>query len=111
MYFIEELKRIQKIHQLISCQCTGSPDELAASICVSRRDLYYILHGLKKMGAKICYSRTKKTFYYTNRFNLNMQIKVSLLGEKETNILGSGSVKVLSESKVTCDFVALNIGF
>ncbi len=23
MYFIEELKRIQKIHQLISCQCTG----------------------------------------------------------------------------------------
>ena len=111
MYFIKELKRIQKIHQLISCQCTGSPDDLAASIYVSRRDLYYILHGLKKMGAKICYSRTKKTFYYTNRFNLNMQIKVSLLGEKETDILGSGSVKVLSESKVTCDFVALNIGF
>ena len=40
-----------------------------------------------------------------------MQIKVSLLGEKETDILGSGSVKVLSESKVTCGFAALNIGF
>lgn len=74
---------------------------------------WFILYSawVKKMGAKICYSRTKKTFYYTNRFNLNMQIKVSLLGEKETDILGSGSVKVLSESKVTCDFVALNLEF
>lgn len=87
MYFIEELKRIQKIHQLISCQCTGSPDELAASICVSRRDLYYILHGLKKLGAKISYSRTKKTFRYTNYFNLSMEFKVSFVREKELMFL------------------------
>ena len=40
-----------------------------------------------------------------------MQIKVSLLGEKETNILGSGSVKFLFELKSPYDFVALNLGF
>lgn len=57
MNFIDDLKRLQKIHQLISNQNTGSPDELADTICVSRSELYYILRELKKMGAKISYNR------------------------------------------------------
>ena len=71
MNFIDDLKRLQKIHQLITGQNTGSPDNLAASICVSRSELYYILRELKKMGAKISY-----------------------LGEHEMNILGCGYVEV-----------------
>lgn len=90
MNFIDDLKRLQKIHQLISNQNTGSPDELADAICVSRSELYYILRELKKMGAKISYNRCKHTFYYDNRFNLDMEIKVSFLGKHEMNILGSG---------------------
>ena len=109
MYFIEELKRIQKIHQLISCQCTGSPDELAASICVSRRDLYYILHGLKKLGAKISYSRTKKTFRYTNDFDLSTELKVSFIGEKELNVLGCGAVNATFVLDIPCNFIAWNV--
>lgn len=109
MYFIEELKRIQKIHQLISCQCTGSPDELAASICVSRRDLYYILHGLKKLGAKMSYSRTKKTFRYTNDFDLSMELKVSFIGEKELNVLGCGTVNATFVIDIPCNFIAWNV--
>lgn len=91
MNFIDDLKRLQKIHKLISSQSTGSPDDFAAAIYVSRSELYYILQELKKMGAKIGYSRCKHTFYYSNKFSLNMEIKVSYLGEHEMNILGSGS--------------------
>lgn len=93
MNFIDDLKRLQKIHQLISNQNTGSPDELADAICVSRSELYYILRELKKMGAKISYNRCNHTFYYDNRFNLDMEIKVSYLGEHEMNILGSGLLR------------------
>ena len=93
MNFIDDLKRLQKIHQLISNQNTGSPDELADAICVSQSELYYILRELKKMGAKISYNRCKHTFYYGNRFNLDMEIKVSYLGEHEMNILGSGLLR------------------
>ena len=50
----------------------------------------HIETGLKKMGAKISYNRCKHTFYYDNRFNLDMEIKVSFLGKHEMNILGSG---------------------
>lgn len=92
MYFIEELKRIQKIHNLISCQCTGSPDNLAASIYVSRSELYYILREFKKMGAQISYNRCKRSFCYSNNFKLDMKIKVSYLGEDEMNILGCGYI-------------------
>ena len=31
-----------------------------------------------------------KKFYYDNRFNLDMEIKVNYLGEHKMNILGSG---------------------
>ena len=93
MNFIDDLKRLQKIHKLISNQNTGSPDELADAICVSQSELYYILRELKKMGAKISYNRCKHTFYYGNRFNLEREIKVSYLGEHEMNILGSGLLR------------------
>jgi len=93
MYVIEDLKRIHKIHKLIFSQQTGSPDEFASTLCVSRRVLYYMLQELKNMGAEISYNRCKHTFYYDNRFNLDMEIKVSYLGEHEMNILGSGHLR------------------
>ncbi len=111
MYFIEELKRIQKLHRLIDNQCTGSPDDLAALICISRRDLYYILQQLKRMGAQIRYNRARKTFCYTNNFNLNMEIKISCLGEKEMDLLGSGNVNTISEFGVPCNSFARNVYF
>ena len=92
MNFIEDLKRLRKIHELISGQNTGSPGNLAESICVSRSELYYILRELKRMGAQICYDRRKRSFCYVNNFKLDMEIKVSYIGEHELNILGCGYV-------------------
>ena len=92
MNFIDDLKRLRKVHELIIGQNTGSPDNLAESICVSRSELYYILRELKRMGAQICYDRRKRSFCYSNNFKLNMEIKVSYLGEHELNILGCGHV-------------------
>ena len=92
MNFIEDLKRLRKIHELIIGQNTGSPDNLAESISVSRSELYYILRELKKMGAQISYNRRKRSFCYSNNFKLDMEIKVSYIGEHELNILGCGYV-------------------
>lgn len=92
MNFIEDLKRLRKIHELINEQNTGSPDNLAAAVCVSRSELYYILRELKKMGAQISYNRRKRSFCYSNNFKLDMEIKVSYLGEHELNVLGCGYV-------------------
>ena len=71
--------------------------------------LYYILHGLKKLGAKISYSRTKKTFRYTNDFDLSMELKVSFIGEKELNVLGCGAVNATFVLDIPCNFIAWNV--
>ena len=70
MFIIDDLKRIHKIHKLIKGQQTGSPEDLASLICVSRRELYYIIEVLKNMGAEINYSRAKQSFCYTNAFDI-----------------------------------------
>ena len=50
MNFIEDLKRLRKIHELISGQNTGSPEKLAAAICVSRSEAVLYPPRIKKDG-------------------------------------------------------------
>ena len=111
MNFIDDLKRLRKVHELIIGQNTGSPDNLAESICVSRSELYYILRELKKMGAQICYDRRKRSFCYSNNFKLNMEIKVSYLGEHELNILGCGHVDCKTRRGVLHNAFIQNVAF
>ena len=83
---------IHKIHKLIKGQQTGSPEDLASLICVSRRELYYIIEVLKNMGAEINYNRKKQSFCYTNAFDMDLSLCVSYIGEDEMNLLDGGTI-------------------
>ena len=111
MNFIEDLKRLRKIHELISGQNTGSPEKLAAAICVSRSEAVLYPPRIKKMGAQICYDRRKRSFCYSNNFKLDMEIKVSYLGEHELNILGYGYVGCSTCKSVLHNAFVQNVGF
>jgi len=71
MKFIKQLERYQKIDELISTECTGTPNELAKKLNISRGHLYRLLENLKDYGAEIEYSRKQENFYYTTHFNLD----------------------------------------
>ena len=45
---------------------TGTPEELAQKLHVSKRQLYNLVDEFRAMGASIKYSRESKTYYYTN---------------------------------------------
>ena len=92
MNFIDDLKRLQRIHELICAETTDSPDDLAASVCVSRSELYYILRELKKLGARISDNRRMRALCYSNNFKLNIELKVSFLGERDMDMLGCGYI-------------------
>jgi len=64
---IKAIRRLHKMHELILQEKTGTPDEFATRIQVSRRQLYNILEHLNDHGASIRYSRARKTFYYGNK--------------------------------------------
>lgn len=64
MTFIERLNIIERIDQLIRMQATGSPNELANKLSVSRRCLFDIINLMKSMEAPIKFCDSSKSYYY-----------------------------------------------
>ncbi|MGB5647455.1 DNA-binding protein [Muriicola sp.] len=89
MNTIKTLERLQRIHFLIEKECTGSPYELACKMNVSERSIYNLIDYLRDFEAIIRYDRSRKTYYYQNKFSLSLQISLSIGTDDEvTEILG-----------------------
>ena len=54
------------MRELLLHSNTGTPEELAQKLHVSKRQLYNLVDEFRAMGASIKYSRESKTYYYTN---------------------------------------------
>jgi biotin operon repressor len=57
------LERYHRTQDLIFDENTGSTEEFAAKIGLSRRMLFNYLEDLKDMGLEIEYCRKRKTYY------------------------------------------------
>ena len=86
-----EIHRLNSLHRLIKMCNTGSPDELAHKLHISKRHLYNVLDDLRALGAKIDYSRSDYTFYYTNSFELDLDLQVEYLDENDKKCIFAGS--------------------
>lgn len=64
MEFIRQIERLQLMNKLIREQRTGSPEDLAERLGVSRRQLYVYLEYLKDMGVEIQFSRRLNSFVF-----------------------------------------------
>lgn len=98
MQLFETINRARQMHSYIRREATGSPDEFAERLHLSRRMLYYLLEELKDLGAEIGYNRNKETFYYRNNFEFNLIIKVNSLTEDEKKHIFGGAF----ENKQIC---------
>ncbi len=85
-----EIYRLKVLHRLIKTHNTGSPQELAEKLRISKRHLYNVLDNLRLLGAKIDYSRSNFTFYYTNHFELHLELQVEFLDEEEKKHVFAG---------------------
>lgn len=70
MKLFEYLERISTMHKLVSRQKTGTPDELARRLGVSRTSLYELIDELRSRGAPISYSKSAKTFFYSQPYDI-----------------------------------------
>ena len=64
MAYDDYRRRMEKLQWYIKRECTGSADELAKKIDISRRTLFYYLEILRDEGSDIKFSRIRNTFYY-----------------------------------------------
>ncbi|MEI6050454.1 MAG: HTH domain-containing protein [Bacteroidota bacterium] len=70
MKVFEYLDRISMMHKLVERQRTGTPGEFASQLGVSRTSLYELIDELRSRGAPIAYSKSERTFFYSQPYNI-----------------------------------------
>jgi len=88
---IKTLERLQQLHKLIANENTGTPKELAGLLQISPRSVHLLVEQLKDYNANICYSRSRKTYYYGEDFDLQVSISVNVLTNNEVTQIFGGS--------------------
>ena len=83
MKVFEQIQQLQQIHKLISAKQTGTPDEFAKILGISIRRLHDILDKLKSRGVPIAYSRSSKTYFYNEDFQLDISCHFQCLSSTE----------------------------
>jgi hypothetical protein len=90
MNFIKQIDRIKKTHQLILNEQTGTPEEFAIKLKISRSHLYNTLDALKDFGAVIKYNKKSESFYYDSPFDLELHYSLKIISNNETKEIFGG---------------------
>ena len=88
MTFLEKLKTIERLDQLIRMKATGSPNHLAEKVGISRRCLFNIIDLMKTMSAPIKFCTNRQTYYY--EYDCELAIGFT----DKSKIVGGQNVKI-----------------
>lgn len=91
MNFIKQIERIKKMHELIRTEKTGTPDNFAQMLRLSRRQLYNELEIIKNLDAIIKYCKKKESFYYAVPFELELKYSLTTIVDDETRKIFGGT--------------------
>lgn len=97
MKLFEYLERISMMHKLVSRQRTGTPEEFASHLGVSRTTLYELIDELRSRGAPIAYSKSAKTFYYRQPYDIAVTCTLKPLTYAESKE-NEGGLNIFPES-------------
>jgi hypothetical protein len=100
MTFTQTIERLQLLHLLIAQKKTGTPEELAKRLGVSRSYLYIMMEDLKMLNLYVSYSRKNKTFYYENEVNMEFIFKIHTLKDDDLININAGSLAFLLPSTI-----------
>lgn len=62
--FIRKIEMINRIDQLIRLQATGTPNELASKLGISKTKLYRLLQIMRDLNAPVEYDFNNQNFIY-----------------------------------------------
>ena len=78
-----QIERLQLLHKLIDKEHTGTPDEFAKLLQISRRQLYNLIEELGQFGVEIKYNRVRQTFYFIHPLIFNVKVQIRPLTDEE----------------------------
>lgn len=73
---LDYLERIKHLYSLIKKERTGTSDEIAVRMHVSRRTVMSYFSELRSLGAVIKYDKLRNTYYFENSFTLYATFEV-----------------------------------
>lgn len=100
MTFTKTIERLQLLHELISQNKTGTPEQLANRLGVSRSYLYVMIDELGLLNLHISYSRKNKSFYYEKAVDVEFVLKIHTLSEVDLNNINGGKCISLLPSSI-----------
>jgi len=84
MSLVVDIVKLDRMHNLIRRKATGTPDELARRIGLSKSRLYQILSYLREeMHAPIIYNRYNCSYEYEFNTNFNLEFDRDRLYQSE----------------------------
>jgi len=92
MEFIKQIERLQLLNKLVKEQRTGSPEEFAERLGVSRAKLYLMLDELKDEGAEIRFSKRSNSFVYENCNGVSVVFSLKVLASDEIRKISAGKI-------------------
>jgi len=99
------LDKLMLLEKLIRQRRTGTPDELARRLSISRRALYDIIDELKTHGVDIKYCRTRCSFHYNGEAFLNIHFSVTEVTDPEELKNINGGAKIFSTFLLPCNIL------
>ena len=64
MKAIEKIMKWKRLHEMISKGCTGTPDECAQKLHISKRTLFNYIGYFRDLGAGISYNTHERSYLY-----------------------------------------------
>jgi predicted DNA-binding transcriptional regulator YafY len=108
MKVFEYLDRIILMNKMVKRGSTGTPEEFAQQLGVSRTSLYELIYELRLRGAPIKYSKSAKTFYYTEPFEISVTCSLRPLEYQEEKNYSGGNILSKILFSRTIDFEISN---
>ena len=102
MNYIQQIERLQKLIRLIDQERTGTPEELAEQLGISKRQLHNELEAIRNLGATLEYCKRGSSYRFDNS-KLDIQFSLSLIKEEENRKIFGGVVRKLRG----CNFISL----
>jgi len=82
MKLLEQIERINRLHELIKHRRTGTPSQLARRLNLSTSMVYKLMDELKLREVPIEYSRQLGTYYYSRSFQMKISIDFKAVSEE-----------------------------
>ncbi|MCL2415134.1 MAG: helix-turn-helix domain-containing protein [Bacteroidales bacterium] len=73
---LEHLRNLVTLEKLIRQKCTGTPDELARRLSVSRGTVYNIIDELNSHGVEIKFCRSSNSFHYNGDTIIDVSFRI-----------------------------------